>query len=102
MDLNPPRPIESRRGVNPGRGGADTPEVEKTPVSAPSGESLWRCCWWSGSPSRWHWSCTFVTQVYAISGLMEPTLFDGERVMVDKVSPAIAEISRRPGDLCLS
>jgi signal peptidase I len=43
---------------------------------------------------------TFVTQVYAISGhSMEPTLFDGERVMVDKVSPAIAEISR--GDLVI-
>ncbi|OUU26247.1 MAG: signal peptidase I [Planctomycetia bacterium TMED53] len=43
---------------------------------------------------------TFVTQVYAISGhSMEPTLFDGERVMVDKVSPAISEISR--GDLII-
>ena len=43
---------------------------------------------------------TFVTQVYAISGhSMEPTLFDGERVMVDKVSPAISEISR--GDLVI-
>ena len=43
---------------------------------------------------------TFVTQVYAISGhSMEPTLFDGERVMVDKISPAITEISR--GDLII-
>ena len=43
---------------------------------------------------------TFVTQVYAISGhSMEPTLFDGERVMVDKVSPALTDISR--GDLII-
>ena len=43
---------------------------------------------------------TFVTQVYAISGhFLVPTLFDGERVMVDKVSPALTDISR--GDLII-
>ena len=43
---------------------------------------------------------TFVTQVYAISGhSMEPTLFDGERVMVDKISPALVTVDR--GDLVI-
>ncbi len=43
---------------------------------------------------------TFVTQVYAISGhSMEPTLHDGERVVVDKIRPAIGELQR--GDLVI-
>jgi len=43
---------------------------------------------------------TFVTQVYSISGhSMEPTLEDGQRVVVDKVRPAFGEIDR--GDLII-
>jgi len=43
---------------------------------------------------------TFVTQVYAISGhSMEPTLHDGERVVVDKIRPALGELQR--GDLVI-
>ena len=43
---------------------------------------------------------TFVTQVYSISGhSMEPTLQDGQRVVVDKVRPALGEIER--GDLII-
>ncbi|MGE4619130.1 MAG: signal peptidase I [Planctomycetota bacterium] len=43
---------------------------------------------------------TFVTQVYAISGhSMEPTLHDGERVVVDKIQPALRELER--GDLVI-
>ncbi len=43
---------------------------------------------------------TFVTQVYAVSGhSMEPTLHDGERVVVDKIRPALGELQR--GDLVI-
>ncbi len=36
---------------------------------------------------------TFVTQVYAISGSsMEPTLHDGERVVIDKLGPALTDL----------
>ena len=43
---------------------------------------------------------TFVTQVYSISGhSMAPTLQDGQRVVVDKVRPALGEIER--GDLII-
>ena len=43
---------------------------------------------------------TVVTQVYSISGhSMEPTLQDGQRVVVDKVRPALGEIER--GDLII-
>ncbi len=42
----------------------------------------------------------FVTQVYAISGhSMEPTLHDGEMVMINKLSPLLEEIER--GDLVI-
>ncbi len=43
---------------------------------------------------------TFVTQVYSISGhSMEPTLEDGERVVVEKVRSTVGEIER--GDLVI-
>ncbi len=36
---------------------------------------------------------TFVTQVYAISGSsMEPTLHDGERVVIDKLGPTFSDL----------
>lgn len=42
----------------------------------------------------------FVTQVYAISGhSMEPTLHDGEMVLINKLTPLLAEIER--GDLVI-
>ena len=42
----------------------------------------------------------FVTQVYAISGRsMEPTLHDGEMVMIHKLSPSLIELER--GDLVI-
>lgn len=43
---------------------------------------------------------TFVTQVYAISGhSMEPTLHDGERVVINKLHPGIKDIAI--GDLVI-
>jgi len=43
---------------------------------------------------------TFVTQVYAISGSsMEPTLHDGERVVIDKLGPAISDLDA--GDMVI-
>lgn len=43
---------------------------------------------------------TFVTQVYAISGhSMEPTLHDGERVVIDKLHPGVKEVAI--GDLVI-
>jgi len=43
---------------------------------------------------------TFVTQVYAISGSsMEPTLHDGERVVIDKLGPAITDLAA--GDMVI-
>jgi len=43
---------------------------------------------------------TFVTQVYAVSGhSMEPTLHDGERVVVDKIRPVLGDLER--GDLII-
>ena len=43
---------------------------------------------------------TFVTQVYAISGSsMEPTLHNGERVVIDKLGPTFTEIES--GDMVI-
>ncbi len=100
---SPPDPLNPEEASNPEEAGSDTPEVETTPTPrlSPFRRITLEVLLVVGIAFPLALVLhTFVTQVYAISGhSMEPTLFDGERVMVDKVSPAIAEISR--GDLVI-
>ena len=98
---SPPDPLNPEEAPNPGEVASGTPEVETTPRLSPFRRITLEVLLVVGIAFPLALVLhTFVTQVYAISGhSMEPTLFDGERVMVDKVSPAIAEISR--GDLVI-
>ncbi len=98
---SPPDPLNSEEAPNPGKVASDTQEVETTPRLSPFRRITLEVLLVVGIAFPLALVLhTFVTQVYAISGhSMEPTLYDGERVMVDKVSPAISEISR--GDLVI-